>query len=114
MKEKISFVSYVVGFVLSLILTLSVYFAVTNKFLTGNAIVIFALIFAIIQLIVQLYFFLHLGRESKPKWNLIFFLSTLSIVILVIGASIWIMANLNYNMSPRQMEEYIQSQEGGI
>jgi cytochrome o ubiquinol oxidase operon protein cyoD len=69
---------------------------------------------AVLQFIVQLFYFLHLGSETGPRWNLVVFLSTLGIVLILVVGSIWIMNHLNYNMmaSPSQMDSYIQSQDG--
>ena len=67
---------------------------------------------ALVQLVVQLIFFLHLLNESKPRWNLIFFISTIGIILIVVVGSVWIMNHLNYNMMPMQMNKYIQSQDG--
>lgn len=64
------------------------------------------------QMVIQLVFFLHLGNESSPKWNLAAFAFMLLMLgILVIG-SLWIMNNLNYNMmmSPQEMNQYMLEQ----
>ncbi len=53
---------------------------------------------ALVQSLVQLIFFMHLGIESKPRWNLITFLFLIFVLIIVVGGSIWIMQNMNYNM----------------
>jgi cytochrome o ubiquinol oxidase operon protein cyoD len=67
---------------------------------------------AVAQLLVQLVFFLHLGREPKPRQNLVVFLFMLLVIgILVIG-SLWIMHNLNYHMTmtPKQMDQKLLDQ----
>jgi cytochrome o ubiquinol oxidase operon protein cyoD len=104
---------YLIGFIASLILTLAAYFLVAHHILAGNSLVAAITVLAVSQLIVQLLFFLHLGRESKPRWNLVFFGFMFLIVgILVIG-SLWIMNNLNYNtMSPQATDTYIIKDEG--
>ena len=99
--------AYVVGFVLSLILTFAAYYLVTLQLLSGNTLLVSILVLAFVQLFVQLWFFLHLGREQKPRWNLIFFLSTAGIIFIVVAGSIWIMSHLNYNMMPHEVEEYV-------
>lgn len=109
--------SYITGFVLSVIFTLAAFFIVMNPgyFHMSTETVIAAILgLAVVQLMVQLVFFLHLGKESGPRWRLAAFASTLGIVLIVIIASIWIMNNLNYNMmaSPTLMNQYIQSQDG--
>lgn len=103
--------AYVVGFVLSLILTFAAYYLVTLQLLSGNTLLVSILVLAFVQLFVQLWFFLHLGREQKPRWNLIFFLSTAGIIFIVVAGSIWIMSHLNYNMMPHEVEEYVMEEE---
>jgi len=103
--------SYVTGFVLSVLLTLAAYFIVTKHLLTrGTVAAIIAL--AIIQLFVQLVYFLHLGRESKPRWNLMVFAMAAIVVLILVLGSLWIMNHLNYHMSPEQVNQYLQSQDG--
>jgi cytochrome o ubiquinol oxidase operon protein cyoD len=104
--------SYITGFALSILLTLAAYSAVVQKVFEGAMLTAVILGLAVIQLTVQVIFFLHLGQESKPRWNLIFFLSTISIILTVVIASLWIMANLNYNMTPHEMNEVLMLREG--
>lgn len=90
--------SYIIGFILSIMLTIIPYSIVVNHLFTKTYIILSIVVLGVIQLLVQLVFFLHLSSESKPRWNLTAFLFTVLIVaILVIGA-IWIMDNLDYNM----------------
>jgi cytochrome o ubiquinol oxidase operon protein cyoD len=103
--------SYIIGFVASLILTIAAYLLVTQQFLQNGALVFILLVFAFVQLIVQLLFFLHLGRESKPRWQLYFLISTVGVIVLVVAGSIWIMHHLNY-MTPMQMDKAIIKDEG--
>jgi len=105
-----SFKSYLIGFVLSAVLT----FAATEFILVNGtsytAWIIIAL--AIIQLFVQLIFFLHLGSEKAPRWNLVIFISTVGMVLIVVVGSLWIMRHLNYNMTPAQMDSQLMKMEG--
>jgi cytochrome o ubiquinol oxidase operon protein cyoD len=112
MHNNATLKSYVIGFILSIVLTLAAYFLVANHLLIGGG--LYAAIFglALIQLIVQLVFFLHMAQESKPRWNLMIFLSFISIIAIVVIASLWIISHLNYNMSPTQIDNYTFEQEG--
>lgn len=105
--------NYVIGFVLSVSLTLLAYFLVQDHVSSNhsthahNTLLLAVMGLAGLQLIVQLVYFLHLGHESKPRWNLALFgFMTLMVLIIVIG-SLWIMDNLNYNM----MNSHETSQE---
>lgn len=104
--------SYIIGFVLSVVLTLGAYFAVTEEWLSGTALIALIMGLASLQFIVQLFFFLHLGSESKPRWKLAAFLFMFLVLVIIVGGSLWIMANLNYNMmmTPEQMDEYMLKQ----
>lgn len=104
--------SFVVGFVLSIILTLAAYFAVVYKVFGTAELIVFILVLAFVQLAVQLLWFLHLGREPKPRWNLQVFLVAFSIIFVVVVGSIWIMTHLNYNMLPsEEMLEHTMEKE---
>jgi cytochrome o ubiquinol oxidase subunit IV len=93
-------ISYVVGFILSLVFTFIPYYLVVEHVLSGAVLLATILGFAVLQMLVQIVFFLHLGREKGPRWQLIFFVSTVGIILVVVGGSLWIMTHLHYNMSP--------------
>jgi len=103
--------SYITGFVLSLVFTLIPYYLVVNKSFKGNALLATIIGFAGVQLVIQVVFFLHLGREKKPRWNLLFLISTVGLIILVVGASIWIMHHLHYNMMPEDVTNKVANDE---
>lgn len=102
----------VIGFILSLMLTIAAYLAVTNAGdgLSNRALICMIVGLALTQLLVQLLFFLHLGREEKPRLNLIVFAFMLVVVGIVAGGSLWIMHNLNYHMMPEEMNQYMLDQ----
>lgn len=105
--------SYSVGFLLSVILTLFAYTIAAEQLLTGWSAIFVLSSLAIIQMIVQLVFFLHLGRESKPKWNTMALLFAVGVVIILVFGSLWIMRNLNYHgMTPEQTDTYLLEDEG--
>jgi cytochrome o ubiquinol oxidase operon protein cyoD len=108
-----SLLSYSVGFVSSIILTVGAYQLVVRHVLAGWALIFTLLGLAVVQLVIQLLFFLHLGRESKPRWNLLVFAAMAIIVIIVAGGSLWIMKNLNYHtMTPVETNTYLRDHEG--
>lgn len=104
---------YVLGFVLSLVATAAAFWLVWSRpeGLTTVGIIGLLLTLALSQLLVQLVFFLHLSEEKKPRPHTLSFIF-MSMVVLIIGlGSLWIMANLDYNMSPKEVETYIQNEE---
>lgn len=110
--------SYIIGFILSLILTMCAYIPaelhVNSQHKFPSHAVILWIIFplAFIQLIVQLVFFLHMVQESKPRWKLGVFISFVGIIFIVVVASIWIMNHLNYNMNLIQFNNLMKYGEG--
>jgi len=91
---------YGIGFCGSLFLTgLSFSLAATHPFPRG--ILIGVLVFlALMQAIVQLIFFMHMGKEAKPRWmTLVFYFMVLVILIVVLG-SLWIISDLDHRVMP--------------
>lgn len=106
-----TFKSYLTGFVLSIALTLVAYFAVVNHY---HIAALAILVLAIIQLLVQMIFFLHLGKGEDATWNLVVFFSATAIILILVIGSIWIMNHLNYNMTPQDINNYMNDQGGGV
>ena len=108
--------AYITGFILSLLLTVTAFICVMNQVLTGRLLVLTIVCLAIAQLLVQLVFFLHLANETKPRLNLLVFSFMLLVVGIIVGGSLWIMHNLDYNMMPHQMDEHMleEYKKGGI
>lgn len=104
--------SLATGFFMSILLTLSAYLIVTEKLVSTDLIIPVIAFLALMQFIVQMVFFLHLDKEIGPRWNLVAFFATLAIVIILIIGSIWIMNSLNYHMMPKDINEYMQWEEG--
>ncbi len=98
-----SITSYIIGFLLSLVLTFSAYFLVTQQILTGWNLILTIAFLGILQMIVQLLFFLHMGVEKKPRWNLQSFLFMALVVVILVSGSLWIMYNLDTRVMPEDM-----------
>ena len=103
---------YLVGFILSLVLTIAAYGLVMSGG-AGSRIIILLGVLAIVQMFVQLVFFLHLGDDAKPRmklWSFVFMAVTL---LIIVAGSIWIMHNMNYNMThmtPEQKNDYMMEE----
>ena len=108
-----TFKAYILGLCVSGLLTLAafvpvmIYVGSGRKAFAPNALLAWILVLAVAQLIAQLFLFLHLGREKKPRWNMLIFSSTVGLILIVILGSLWIMGHLNYNMTPQQIRDYI-------
>lgn len=115
MSEGMKLRSYITGFILSIALTLAAYFMVVEQKFAARSLLFIVGVLAVIQFIVQLVFFLHLGRESKPRLNLTMLLFALLVVVIVVFGSLWIMVNLDYNhetLSPSEAGQYLLEDEG--
>ncbi|BCG75557.1 cytochrome o ubiquinol oxidase subunit IV [Mesorhizobium sp. 113-1-2] len=96
-----SFRGYLIGFVLSVILTAIPFWlvmsgAIDNK--QATAIVIMA--FAVVQIVVHMVFFLHMNTASEGGWSMLALIFTLILVVIVLTGSLWVMYHLNANMMP--------------
>lgn len=114
---KNTLTSYFIGFFASIALTFLAYILVMmhnsrHELISSNALIPAILALAVIQLIIQLVFFLHLLKESRPRWNLVILISTVGIILIMVIGSIWIMNHLNYNMTQQRVNKYVQSQDG--
>lgn len=98
-KEHGTIKSYIIGFIASLIFTFIPYYLVTHHLRSGTGLLVAILVLAVVQLVIQVEYFLRLGRGPKPQWEVYFFLSTISIILVVVGGSLIIVNNLHSNMS---------------
>jgi cytochrome o ubiquinol oxidase subunit IV len=98
-SEK-NIVTYVLGFILCLILTLFSFGLVTYKPISTEMIYTLLSVLAISQLIIQSVCFLGLKFGKDGRWNMLPFLFTLLIIFFIVGGSLWIMYNLNTLMMP--------------
>ena len=110
--DQASLRGYLIGFGSSLILTLGAYFIVTHGNLSQATKVTLVTILALSQFMVQLVYFLHLGREFKPRWKLFVFIFMIGVVSILVAGSLWIMTDLNNRMSPAQETNYMNDQDG--
>ncbi len=106
--------TYLSGYVLSLVLTVAAYLLVTHPSYSTSLIVGLISALAVVQFLVQLVFFLHISAERKPRWKLMVFIFMVGIVLIIVVGSIWIMNNLNYRMTPQQINTYLNNQGGGF
>lgn len=101
---------YINGFVLSILLTLIAYFAAVKHLWSTKILMAVLLLLAVVQFAVQLVFFMHIGQEAKPRWKRLTIVLMMVFALIVVLGSIWIMYNLNYRMSPDQINTYMQHQ----
>ncbi|KAB1069894.1 cytochrome o ubiquinol oxidase subunit IV [Methylobacterium planeticum] len=104
-----TFRSYMTGFVLSVILTAIPFWLVmgnvlNDTFMTG--IIIMAL--AAVQIVVHMIYFLHMNTKSEGGWTFLALVFTLTLVVITLVGSIWVMYHLDQNMMPMSPHEALQ------
>lgn len=101
--------SYITGFALSVILTLCTFGGVWlhtythHSFPTHPELMAIFVGLALLQLVVQLVYFLHIGSKHGAHWRVAVLGFAVFVVVVVVGGTLWIMSNLQYNamnMSP--------------
>lgn len=90
-----SYSSYVVGFILSLFLTILSFTLVTEELLIGSTLVYTLTALAIFQAVIQIIFFLHLGHEDYPQWETLVFSFMILVLLVIALGTLWIMYDLN-------------------
>ncbi|MEW5834783.1 MAG: cytochrome o ubiquinol oxidase subunit IV [Pseudomonadota bacterium] len=90
--------SYVIGFGLSILLTLASFGTVMSGAVPHHLMMPGIVVFAVAQLLVQLVFFLHMGTSPGKRGNLAIMLFTLLILAIVVVGSLWVLHNMNVNM----------------
>jgi len=113
-REPGSIRSYISGYVSAIILTLVAFAIAAKHSIMGNRLIAILLGLALVQFVLQLLFFLHVGRESKPRWKQLVLVMMIVVVLILVLGSIWVMYSLNYRMTPDQINQYMLKQDGGI
>jgi cytochrome o ubiquinol oxidase subunit IV len=95
--------SYVIGVVMSLILTLASFGVVMAHLVPPGWGLAAIVVLCVVQLIVQLVFFLHIGAARDQRTNTGIFVCTGFLIAVIVGLSLWVMHNANENMMPTHM-----------
>jgi cytochrome o ubiquinol oxidase operon protein cyoD len=99
-----SFRDYMTGFVLSVILTAIPFILVMGNILGNDRITgIVIMGFAVAQIVVHMVYFLHMNTKSEGGWTILALIFTLTLVIITLAGSLWVMYHLNTNMMPQHM-----------
>jgi cytochrome o ubiquinol oxidase operon protein cyoD len=91
--------SYVVGFILAVILTAIPFYLVANPAMSpANTMYVIAAA-AVLQILVHLRFFLHINFITTPRENLLALAFTAVLLVIMLGGSLWIMIDLARRMA---------------
>lgn len=96
-----SFKSYVIGFLISVVLTLIPFWIVLGDVMSNTAWAV-AIIFALgaAQMLVHIHYFLHVSIKAEAGWQAMSLGLTVLLLVIVLAGSIWVMFNLDENMMP--------------
>jgi len=105
---RLRLLGYLIGLGFAVLLTATSFFIAGTDLVWQPSIPVAIIVLAIAQMGVHLVFFLHITTGPDNANNVMALAFGLLIVVLVIGGSLWIMANLNHNMMP--MDQLMQMQ----
>jgi cytochrome o ubiquinol oxidase operon protein cyoD len=104
-----TFRSYMTGFILSVILTAVPFWLVMSDVLEDTlktSIIIMAL--AAVQIVVHMIYFLHMNTKSEGGWTFMALAFTLTLVVITLVGSIWVMYHMDQNMMPMSPHEALE------
>jgi cytochrome o ubiquinol oxidase operon protein cyoD len=99
---------YLAGLALAILLTATSFYVAGTDLVWQPSIPVALVVLAIAQMGVHLVFFLHITSGPDNTNNVLALAFGVLIVMLLMGGSLWIMANLNHNMMP--MDQIMQMQ----
>jgi cytochrome o ubiquinol oxidase operon protein cyoD len=97
-ESTANFLSYTSGLGLAVLLTIASFVVAQTNLLWPPGIPVGLVVLAFAQIGVHLVFFLHIGSGPDQTNNVLALAFGVLIVFLVIAGSVWIIANLNWNM----------------
>ena len=101
-----TFKGYVVGFLLSAVLTAIPFWLVMGKVFANPTVTTFVILgFAIVQIYVHMVFFLHMTSKAEGGWTWMSLIFTLVLVVITLSGSLWVMYHLKTNMTLPTAEE---------
>lgn len=106
--------SYLVGLGLAALLTGVSFFISGTTLVWGPSIPVALVVLAIAQMGVHLVFFLQITSGPDNVNNVMALAFGVLIVLLLMAGSLWIMANMNYNMAPINQMMQMQLERGSV
>ena len=97
--ERAGLGSYLIGFVLAVILSAIPFYLVYAHTLPPSQTLLVIAAAAVLQILVHLRFFLHLNFTTTPRENLLAIAFTAILIFIMVGGSFWIMFDLHYRMA---------------
>jgi HlyD family secretion protein len=91
--------NYLIGLALATLLTIVSFYISGTTLVWGPSIPVALVVLAFAQMGVHLVFFLHITTGPDSVNNVMALAFGVLIVLLILGGSLWIMANMNYNLA---------------
>lgn len=92
---------YVIGFVLSVVLTALPFWLVMTRPIASDGMTALIIVgFAAVQIVVHMVYFLHMNAKAEGGWSMMALIFTVIIVAIMLIGSLWVMYHLNHNMMP--------------
>ncbi len=96
---------YMIGFWLSVVLTVIPFWLVLADVLDNKALAIFYVCaLGLVQMLVHMVYFLHMNSRAEDGWLIMSLAFTVLLVVIAIAGSVWIMFHLDHNMMPGMMD----------
>ena len=105
-----SFSGYMIGFILSVILTAIPFALVMTGVLDKNVTLVLILAMALVQIVVHMVYFLHMNMNVEDGWSMLALIFTVVFVIITLAGSMWVLYHMNNNMMP--MSPIVSSSAG--
>ncbi len=101
---------YLIGFVLSVILTALPFGLVMAGVITDRTVAVMVLGgLAVAQILVHMVYFLHMNGTVQGGWTLLSTIFTIVFVAIAIAGTLWVMFNMNTHMMPSHLPEHLPS-----
>ncbi len=92
---------YVIGFVLSVILTAIPFWLIMSKTIVDRNLALVVLgAFAVVQILAHMVYFLHMNGKIEGGWTLLSTIFTVVFVAIAIAGTLWVMFHMNTQMMP--------------
>ena len=93
--------TYLLGFVLSVVLTAIPFWLVTSGvFPSKQVTALIIMAFAAVQIVVHMIYVLHMNTKAENGWSMMAMIFTVVMVVIALSGSLWVMNHLNSNMMP--------------
>lgn len=109
-----TFSGYMIGFVLSIILTAIPFWLVMNNVIADRSVAVLVLGgLAVAQIIVHMVYFLHMNGKIEGGWTLLSTIFTVVFLTIAVAGTLWVMFHMNTNMMPGHADHVLHGNYEG-